>query len=88
MKAYEIKEAQIIFRETFESLFKEESVQILEKVVPHLSELVRVFQSTVEDELEDKEKDDSGKSKGKSKEIKEWKDWNGSTSDVDKSKEV
>ena len=96
IKAFETKEVQTTFKGLFESIFKEEDLQILEKIIPHLSEIVTVFQTVVEDSGGDdssKSKDDSGKSKGKesskTKSIKDWKDWNsGSTSDIDKSKEV
>lgn len=96
IKAFEIKEAQTTFKGLFESIFKEEDIHILGKIVPHLSEIVTIFQTAVEDssgEDSNKSKDDSGKNKvresTKLKSIKEWKDWNsGSTSDIDRSKEV
>lgn len=96
IKSFEIKESQMIFKGLFDSIIKEDDITILAKVVPNLSEIVTIFQTVVEDtsgEDSCRNKDDSGKNKGRDKSkinsIKDWKDWNsGSTSDVDKSKEV
>ena len=62
------------FKETFEAIIREDDIQILEKIIPHLGELVNLFQPALEaesaeegskDREKDREREEALKSKWK-----------------------
>lgn len=94
MKAFETKEAQCLFRDTFEVILREEEVEFLEKIVPQLPELIPKFQPLQEEETAEetnrgKEKENNFKNKIKeSLRLKDnsWKEYK--EPDTDKSGQV
>ncbi|RZJ99425.1 MAG: hypothetical protein EOO43_26310 [Flavobacterium sp.] len=98
MKSFELKEAQGLFRDTFEVILREEEVEILEKVLPQLPDLIPIFQPLTTDEEnntntqgditpENKDKDEGIRTKGREyvkwRDNKDWRD-----TDTDKSGQV
>lgn len=79
-------------------IIKEENLLILEKIIPQLTELIPIFQTSIEEDFREelrKEKDESLRTKGKEykkgKKGKDWSDWGDKEdkdSETDKSKEV
>lgn len=72
VKTYGFKEAQTSLKDIFESIFKEENIQILEKVIPHMSGYIPLFQAIFDED----EKEDLPKPRlSKLKESKDFKDF-------------
>jgi len=93
VRSFELKEAQGLFRDTFEVILREEEVPILEKVLPQLPDLIPIFQPSTEEDSNNRvptgditpeNKDEGMRTKGKEyskwRENKEWRD-----TDTDKS---
>ncbi len=50
MKAFELREAQTTFKGTFDSLLREENVDILERVINQLVEIIPFFQPSPDED--------------------------------------
>ena len=91
MKAFEHKEAQNLFKDTFEVILREEDVEILEKIIPLLPEIIPKFQPSQEEEAGEetnrgKEKEDNLKNKIKESLKLNWKEYR--DTETDKSGQV